>query len=71
MTRWIKSSFSFSNSNCVEVAPLGDGGVMMRDSKNPDAPLLAFTAGEFAAFLAGAKAGEFDALLNGIPLDEV
>ena len=68
---WIKSSFSYSNSNCVELASLPAGGVMMRDSKNPDAPLLAFTAGEFAAFLAGAKAGEFDALLSSIPLDEV
>ena len=67
---WIKSSFSYSNSNCVELASL-PAGVMMRDSKNPDAPLLAFTAGEFAAFLAGVKAGEFDGLLNGIPLDDV
>jgi hypothetical protein len=56
---WVKSSLSFSNSNCVEVAALPGGGVAMRDSKDPDGPVLSFTAGEWAAFLGGAQAGEF------------
>lgn len=59
---WIKSSLSFSNGNCVEVASLPDGGVGMRDSKDPDGPVLKFTPGEWHAFLGGAKGGEFDEL---------
>ena len=40
---WIKSSFSFSNGNCVEVASLPDGGVGVRDSKDQSGPVLQFT----------------------------
>jgi Domain of unknown function (DUF397) len=57
---WIKSSLSFSNSNCVEIAPLPGGGVAMRDSKDPGGPVLRFTRGEWRAFLGGAFLGEFD-----------
>jgi hypothetical protein len=32
----------------------------VRDSKNPTGPALIFTPGEWDAFLAGAKDGEFD-----------
>jgi hypothetical protein len=59
-TTWIKSSQSFSNGNCVEVATLPDGMVGIRDSKNSDGPVLRFTPGEWNAFLGGALAGEFD-----------
>ena len=59
---WIKSSFSFANGNCVEVAPLPGGGAAVRDSKDPASPVLAFTAAEWEAFLGGVKAGEFDKL---------
>jgi hypothetical protein len=34
--------------------------VLVRDSKDPDGPKLAFTTAEWDAFLAGAKDGEFD-----------
>lgn len=57
---WVKSSFSFANGNCVEVASLPGGGTGVRDSKDTDGPVLRFTPGEWAAFLDGAKAGEFD-----------
>ena len=57
---WIKSSLSFSNSNCVEVADLPDGGVGVRDSKDPSGPVLRFTLAEWHAFLCGARNGEFD-----------
>jgi hypothetical protein len=57
---WIKSSLSFSNSNCVEVAALPGGGVAVRSSKNPAGAVLRFTPGEWDAFVGGAKAGEFD-----------
>lgn len=46
---------------CVEVAALG-GGVGVRDSKDPDGPTLWFSREEWAVFLAGAKAGQFDHL---------
>jgi len=58
--RWIKSSLSFSNGNCVQVAHLPDGQIGVRDSKNPDAAVLRFTSAEWHAFLAGARRGEFD-----------
>jgi hypothetical protein len=57
---WIKSSFSFSNGNCVEITTLPDGMIGVRDSKNPEGPVLRFTSGEWNAFLAGAQRGEFD-----------
>ncbi len=58
--RWTKSSLSFSNSNCVEVADLADGQIGMRDSKDPEGPVLRFTPGEWHAFLGGVRNGEFD-----------
>ena len=58
--QWIKSSLSFSNSNCVEVASLGEGVVGVRDSKDPAGPALRFTPGEWRAFVGGVRNGEFD-----------
>ena len=49
-----------SGGNCVEVATNLPGAVFLRDSKNPDGPVLAFDRGEFDTFLNGARAGEFD-----------
>ena len=48
------------NGSCVEVALGDDGSALVRDSRDPDGPTLAFTADEWADFLRGAKAGEFD-----------
>lgn len=61
--RWIKSRYSNAEGNCVEVAPLTDGAIAMRNSRDPDGPALVYTAAELAAFLAGAKDGEFDHLV--------
>ncbi|MFD4406846.1 DUF397 domain-containing protein [Nocardia sp. NPDC058499] len=47
-------------SHSVEIAMLADGHVGMRDGKNPDGPVLVFTPGEWAAFTAGVRDGEFD-----------
>lgn len=57
--RWFKSSRSSGNGQCVEIAHL-DGGVAVRDSKDPSGPVLRFTRSEWEAFIAGAKGGEFD-----------
>jgi Domain of unknown function (DUF397) len=57
---WAKSSLSFSNGNCVEVAELPGGSIGVRDSRDPEGPVLTFTQGEWNAFLAGARLGEFD-----------
>ena len=59
---WIKSSLSFANGNCVEVADLPDGTVGIRNSRDSDGPVLRFTPDEWVAFLAGARRGEFDRL---------
>jgi hypothetical protein len=60
MTWWLRAD-RCENGSCVEVASLGDG-VGVRDSKDQDGPVLRFTRGEWVAFLAGAKAGQFDRL---------
>lgn len=59
---WIRSRHSTAEGNCVEVARI-DGGIAMRNSRYPEGPALVYTPAELAAFLAGAKDGEFDHLL--------
>jgi hypothetical protein len=56
----MKSSLSFSNGNCVEVASLPDGAIGVRDSKDSEGPVLRFTSDEWDAFLGGVRLGEFD-----------
>ncbi|MBF6064190.1 DUF397 domain-containing protein [Nocardia terpenica] len=58
--QWFKSSRSRDTSACVEVAFLDAGHVGTRDSKDPAGPALVFTPGEWDAFTAGVKDGEFD-----------
>jgi len=57
---WTKSSLSFSNGQCVEVANLHGGEIGVRHSKDPEGPVLRFTPGEWHAFLGGVRNGEFD-----------
>ncbi|WP_329219335.1 DUF397 domain-containing protein [Streptomyces sp. NBC_01485] len=54
---WVKSSYSGNNGNCVEVAVLPGGTRAIRDSKDPGGPILEFSAGGLAAFIAGAVRG--------------
>jgi hypothetical protein len=55
---FFKSSFSGPNG-CVEVA-IQDDGVAVRDSRNRDGAVLTFSPSDWAVFLRGVKAGEFD-----------
>jgi len=59
-SKWVKSSQSYANGNCVEVASLPDGAVGVRDSRKAAGPVLRFTSGEWHAFLGGVRDGEFD-----------
>ncbi|AWS46133.1 DUF397 domain-containing protein [Streptosporangium sp. 'caverna'] len=60
---WHISSFSADGGgNCVEAGLVNDGTerVAVRHSKDPDGPTIHYTRAEWEAFLAGARAGEFD-----------
>ena len=59
---WRKSVKTQNSGACVEVARVGDT-IGVRDSKDPDGPVLRFTVREFEAFLDGAGNGEFDDLV--------
>lgn len=49
-----------ADKSCVEIAMAGDV-IGIRDSKDHGrGPVLAFTRDEWAAFLGGARKGEFD-----------
>jgi hypothetical protein len=49
----------------VEVAELPDGsGVAVRNSRDPEGPALIYTPAEIAAFILGAKDGDFDDLIT-------
>jgi hypothetical protein len=58
---WRKSRRSGpQGGNCVEAARLADGQVAVRNSRYCDGPALVFTAAEWAAFVGGARDGDFD-----------
>jgi hypothetical protein len=59
MTEFRTSSFC-TGGGCVAVGRTPEGDVALRDSKEQDGPVLRFTRDEWRAFLAGARAGEFD-----------
>ncbi|MFU8854737.1 DUF397 domain-containing protein [Micromonospora sp. SL1-18] len=64
--RWQKSHRSNPSGNCVELAELPDGtGIALRNSRHPEGPALIYTVDEIAAFVLGARDGDFDNLIAG------
>ncbi|MFE9247686.1 DUF397 domain-containing protein [Streptomyces sp. NPDC007088] len=61
--QWQKSSYSVGG-NCVEVARVDGGRIAVRNSRHPEGPALLYTRDELAAFLSGARSGEFDHLIE-------
>jgi hypothetical protein len=61
---WRKSRRSNPSGNCVELAELpGGGGIAVRNSRDPEGPALIYTPDEIAAFILGARDGDFDHLV--------
>ncbi|MFD8058970.1 DUF397 domain-containing protein [Streptomyces cyaneofuscatus] len=62
--QWFTSSYSSNGGNCVEVAvnlAPSQGIVPVRDSKVVDGPVVGVRTAAFSAFVAGVRAGTFDA----------
>ncbi|MFI8200400.1 DUF397 domain-containing protein [Streptomyces sp. NPDC085942] len=59
---WRKARASDSYNACVEIARVAEDEVALRNSRFPEGPALVFTRAEVIAFLAGARAGEFDGM---------
>jgi hypothetical protein len=57
---WRKSSRSYANAGCVEVAPLSGELIGVRDSKRPRGVVLRFKQTEWAAFVDGVREGKLD-----------
>ncbi|MGH3811221.1 MAG: DUF397 domain-containing protein [Pseudonocardiaceae bacterium] len=59
-TLLFRTSSRCSKGGCVEVAPLPNGGAVVRDSKDRTREPLTFDGQEWADFVSGVKNGEFD-----------
>lgn len=55
LAAWRKNTFCNGACACVEVAPLAEGIMGFRDSKDQDGPVLVFTPDEWQAFTAGVR----------------
>ncbi|MGH3870274.1 MAG: DUF397 domain-containing protein [Pseudonocardiaceae bacterium] len=54
---WRTSSYSSSQYNCVQVA-LGGPAIGVRDSKDPDGPVLAVPSARWSSFLQAIATGD-------------
>jgi hypothetical protein len=55
---WVKSSHSGANGQCVEIGS-GAGHLAIRDSKNPNGPILVAAPSDYRKFLSAVRNGEF------------
>uniref|UniRef100_UPI0033C513FD DUF397 domain-containing protein n=1 Tax=Spirillospora sp. NPDC047279 TaxID=3155478 RepID=UPI0033C513FD len=56
--RWRKSSYTGSAAqDCVEVARADEREVAVRDSKDPDGPMLMLTGGQWETLLRACRVG--------------
>ncbi|WP_326810820.1 DUF397 domain-containing protein [Streptomyces scopuliridis] len=58
--KWVKSSYSGNNGNCVEMAALPDNCSALRDSKKPNCPALVFGCGQWSVFVRSLTVEEFN-----------
>ena len=65
LPRWVKSTLSYANGACVEVASLPGGTVGVRNSRDRGGHVLRFTPDEWHAFLGGVRSGEFARFADG------
>ncbi len=57
---WRKSLRSIGSGDCVEIAPAA-GDVVVRDSKDPSGPVLAYNGVSWRTFTLEVRQGYFDA----------
>jgi hypothetical protein len=56
---WRKSARSINAGNCTEVASSA-GGIVVRDSQDPQSLVLPYAANAWRSFLTAARSGKFD-----------
>lgn len=61
---WRRGSAGPDGGESVEFALLDNGDVAVRNARDPQGPALVYTPAEISAFVHGAKAGEFDDLVD-------
>jgi|HubBroStandDraft_2_1064218.scaffolds.fasta_scaffold113158_2 hypothetical protein len=57
---WRKSSYSWANGDCVEVASHSGGLVRVRDSQDASGETLAFDRSQWSAFVGDVRDDVFD-----------
>jgi len=57
--KWFKSSWSGDSAACVEVASVNEI-ILIRNSKDPDGPVLKIPMAAWMEFICGVKKGQFD-----------
>lgn len=58
---WRKARRSMGAGDCIEISPVV-GGILVRDSKNPDGTVLRYQEIAWRSFLSAAKQGRLDTL---------